>query len=144
MSLTQAALALMGGDTAAATSFLLMLPPPMRADAKLKFQQLYDICYARMLRDPVEFMRFKAPNVSVPLEVEHFRRLVDALFRGDVELVTANVQQMTLDQAVMLYSASGRLIQAHGLLNQSLKSVVSGVDESLGDQSQELSQSNLF
>lgn len=139
--LTQAALGLMGGSATAAKEFVGMLPEPMRQQVPARFTMLSNFAYSRMLADPTKFMAFKVPENTVPLALERFRKLIEALFEDRVADVQQLVSSCSIDDAYVLFSSCGRIITAHKqhpLTKNTAKEPI--FEQSVA----ELSQSNLF
>lgn len=140
-NLTQSALRLMGGDDVAALYFIQCLPAALIDSVAARFTALSEAAWLRLVVDRDAFLSFKAPLTTVPLEIEHFRQMVEWLFADDMVSIKSDLASCSLDQAYVIFSSSKRILGACKRLP-----VVKGapLDFSKGPLVEELLQSSLF
>ncbi len=112
MSLAQFSIRLMSGDDQAANHFVDLLPDDVRLAFGSKIAPMKELAYMRLLRDTAAFMAFKVPSPLVPLSVEFFRSLVDACLNDRPDELGVLISGLTLDEAYVIFSSGGRLIDA--------------------------------
>jgi len=105
-SITSRALA---GDRAAAFELVSLVPESARGAAKDSFSLLSASALDEMLREPAEFMSFKAPEMPAVVDPAVFRCAIDCSYRGNKGAVREALSGLDLAQLFTVVSTAKQL-----------------------------------